>query len=149
MSNVDDLRNIVDAFILDFTSKNNKKPAIQDYPNDIKKAQDEILNHLKNSLLKGQCTFFIKRKTRYCSRKATINSSFCTMHRDNQDANSNTLNSYIPEEGRKKNLKRPPKRMLNPFFINNVLPAPDWSLIYSEDLPLCLDIGSAKGMSRK
>ncbi|KAJ3254513.1 hypothetical protein HK103_007149 [Boothiomyces macroporosus] len=135
-----------------FTSENNREPTGADFPKEILDYKNEMLELYKTLApppTLGGCTHFIKRKQRYCSRQATIGTGFCSTHRDAQVLEPVNLTTTAIEStttAKKKNLKRPPKRMLNPFFVNEVLSAPDWTKIYDDiTKPLCLDIGCAKG----
>lgn len=94
----------------------------------------------------GGCTFYIKRKQRYCHNKQTLGSAFCTNHRINELSQTKKPASDITiSTGRKQNLARPPKRMLNPFFIQSTIEKPLWTEIFPVPQKLFLDIGSAKG----
>jgi hypothetical protein len=105
----------------------------------------------------GGCMFYIKRRQRYCHNKQTLGSTLCTNHRVKEEFQAKTIeitpikNTGITTTdvtaliGRKHNLARPPKRMLNPFFIQTIIQTPQWSTIFSTPQNLFLDIGSAKG----
>ncbi|KAJ3275601.1 hypothetical protein HDV01_007604 [Terramyces sp. JEL0728] len=147
-----ELEDKVSQWEVAFESEHNREPTGADFPSEILAYKDEMLRIYKQlapPAIFGGCQHFIKRKKRYCSRQATIGTEYCSTHRNEQDIEPTNLTTNAIEStntAKKKNLKRPPKRMLNPFFVNEVMPAPDWSQIF-EDItrPLCLDIGCAKG----
>ncbi|KAJ3361979.1 hypothetical protein HDU91_003659 [Kappamyces sp. JEL0680] len=59
-----------------------------------------------------------------------------------------TVAPVVPTAGKKSNLKRRLKRMLNPFLVQDVSPEllPNWEQVFDDvSRPLCLDIGCAKG----
>ncbi|KAI8895378.1 putative methyltransferase-domain-containing protein, partial [Globomyces pollinis-pini] len=149
------LQNQLDQWVFQFKEMNsNQVPKPEDFTEECKKIQLEILNlMISNSEPPTAfgCHHFIKRKRRYCSRKATVNEQFCSLHRDLDNGDivesSRLINlQAISENGKKTNLKKPPKRMLNPFVVNELLQRPDWESIFDQiNRPLCLDIGCAKG----
>jgi tRNA G46 methylase TrmB len=120
------------------------------------------LNTSAENAVIGGCNFYIKRRERFCKRKKTVGSEFCSMHRAKDmpitlvhaDSSSATLTGtrYTPSvlnavtiDGRKSNINRPLKRMLNPFVIRNSI-AINLDDLYKDPLrPFVLDIGSAKG----
>jgi tRNA (guanine-N7-)-methyltransferase len=140
----------------EFKVKFGREPAREDIDNDpiisVKnKEWKEYIRQNAEPPLVGGCTFFIARRRRYCSKRATLNTLFCSSHGAVGDSVEpsrlpNSVVEIVDNQGRKHNLKRPPKRMLNPFLIRDVYPTPDWSLIYTDPTrPLLLDIGCAKG----
>jgi hypothetical protein len=119
--------------------------------------------------IEGGCQWFIRRKQRFCSNHA-IN-TYCHSHQSHKEPEISeiqiqdwhTLESVISDEevvsheekddsaegqkrklaGRKQNLKRRMKRMLNPFFVRNDIEPLDWENVYSNTANnLHLDIGT-------
>jgi tRNA G46 methylase TrmB len=101
-------------------------------------------------LNKFQCEFLTRKKT-FCKSMKTVGKNYCSKHwqtdtvdtkinntvADMQDDKAQSNNTL---EGHKKtNLKRPLKRMLNPFIIRSQ----DINLTFKKQIHL--DIGSAKG----
>ncbi|KAJ3386862.1 hypothetical protein HDU84_001244 [Entophlyctis sp. JEL0112] len=125
--------------------------------------------------LPGACLEFVRRRARFCTNRATPGDpdSLCGMHRAmriparavptdcHPDSNNpeETNNAHISttiastavahaHPGRKTNLRKRMKRMLNPFTVGQIDPRnlPVWENIYADTtLPLMVDIGCAKG----
>ncbi|KAJ3233716.1 hypothetical protein HDU81_002038 [Chytriomyces hyalinus] len=100
-----------------------------------------------------QCKHFQRRQARFCTKKRTAGDDMCGLHRPSSLSSVSSAaaiqrSEAIPSTGRKTNIQKRMKRMLNPFKITET-PAeklPDWPTIYADTtLPLMLDIGCAKG----
>jgi hypothetical protein len=86
------------------------------------------------------CQFYIKRRERLCSNHAITNQTFCHSHGPIQTTPKTPV--IIIKSGKKQNLKRRLKRMLNPFFVRDHPVELEWPNIYSNlDNKLHIDMG--------
>ncbi|KAI8827774.1 putative methyltransferase-domain-containing protein [Chytriomyces cf. hyalinus JEL632] len=106
-----------------------------------------------------QCKHFQRRQARFCTKKRTAGDDMCGLHRPSSLSSASASAAGVPRSapeaanpisstGRKTNIQKRMKRMLNPFKITEIATEklPDWPTLYADtSLPLMLDIGCAKG----
>ncbi|KAJ3062355.1 hypothetical protein HDU98_001771 [Podochytrium sp. JEL0797] len=161
MDTFDGLQNKIDEWIVGFQAKHDgAKPSreeIEAHPLYLK--QTQVLVASCGEPAADGCVQFVRRKQRFCTKKRTLGDvdGFCGLHRAMRSTRHDgslakptptSTSSSTPLPGRKTNIAKKMKRMLNPFTVP-ALPAsslPVWPLVYSDaSRPLWLDIGCAKG----
>ena len=89
---------------------------------------------------KFQCEYVTRKKT-LCKSMKTVGQDYCSKHWKSEIIEIKAENENIENNSKKTNLKRPLKRMLNPFIIRSQ----DINLSFRREVDIHLDIGSAKG----
>jgi tRNA (guanine-N7-)-methyltransferase len=153
MDQITELEQEIDNWKNEFRKLNGREPSLADIMENetIQERRSQLKALIRENAPKneeGGCTYFIERRRRYCARRATFGTDFCSSHGEAVEPSRlpTSVVEVTDQKGRKHNLKRPPKRMLNPFFIRDVHETPDWSRIFTDvSRPLLLDIGCAKG----
>jgi tRNA (guanine-N7-)-methyltransferase len=153
MDRISELERELDEWKIEFRKRQDREPSLADIVQNetIHRKRLELKQLIRDNAPRkeeGGCSYFIERRRRYCARKATFGTDFCSSHGTAIEPSRlpASVVEVTDQKGRKHNLKRPPKRMLNPFFIREVHETPDWKQIFTDTTrPLLLDIGCAKG----
>ncbi|KAI8611905.1 putative methyltransferase-domain-containing protein [Chytriomyces sp. MP71] len=160
----DSLQTRLDAWVLEETSRRGGKPSKREIETtDLYQRQTALLLRAAAPPVADQCIHFQRRQKRFCCKKRTFGSEWCGLHRASSLAATTVLqqrdgghdhgNDDDPEKraapkGRKQNIAKRMKRMLNPFKVTETPQEalPQWDAILTDTCqPLMLDIGCAKG----
>lgn len=100
-------------------------------------------NKIQNPRIQGSgCAWYISRKQRFCSNHVIGHSDYCHAHSSQSNSQPSTESPEIKIEGKKQNLKRRMKRMLNPFIVRTDISPVNYKEIFTNPVnKFHLDIG--------